>query len=177
MRIETQLAANGSIMHFITEDKLPISGAVEFDDAKSLRKSPLAESLFDLGGIESILITPDFISVTKNASAGWEDLKPQILAEIIDYLASGQEIIPGGDKPDAGEVVNNIKGLLSARVRPIIQKDGGDIEFMGFEKGVVYVKLSGKCVGCPHTHRTLKDGVEKILRTYVKEVVSVEKVN
>lgn len=44
-----------------------------------------------------------------------------------------------------------------------------------FENGIVYVELQGKCVGCPYSQRTLKDGVEKLLRTYIKEVIAVEK--
>ena len=175
MRVETKLLSeNDKIMHFITEEKLNIKGAVEFDDARSIRKSPLAERVFDIGGIEKILITSDGISVTKLEKAEWEELKPQILAEIIDYIASGEEIITNIDD-SIDDVIKNIKGLIDARIRPAVQKDGGDIAFRGFENGVVYVELLGKCVGCPYTQVTLKEGIEKVLKTYIDEVVSVEK--
>ena len=176
MRIETQITSDPNIMHFYPENKLAIESVEEFSDAKSIRRSPLAENIFDLSGICSILITPDFISITKEIDADWEELKPQILAEIIDFVAGGQDIMRNDGNTDK-DLVKNIKGLINARIRPIIQKDGGDIEFKEFKNGVVYVELSGKCVGCPYTQRTLKDGVEKILRTYIEEVVSVEKYN
>ena len=55
MRIETQLAADNNIMHFFAESGFPVKGSVEFSDAKSLRRSPLAENIFDLGGVTSVV--------------------------------------------------------------------------------------------------------------------------
>jgi len=172
MRIETQLAADNNIMHFFAESGFPVKGSVEFSDAKSLRRSPLAENIFDLGGVTSVVITPDCLSVTKEEGALWDDLKPQVLAEIMDFLSRGEAPVREGEET-AEDVVHNIVGLLNARIRPAIRKDGGDIVFRGFENGIVYVELQGKCVG--YSQRTLKDGVEKLLRTYIKEVIAVEK--
>ena len=174
MRIETQLAADNNILHFFAESGFPVKGSVEFSDAKSLRRSPLAENIFDLGGVTSVVITPDCLSVTKEEGALWDDLKPQVLAEIMDFLSRGEAPVREGEET-AEDVVHNIVGLLNARIRPAIRKDGGDIVFRGFENGIVYVELQGKCVGCPYSQRTLKDGVEKLLRTYIKEVIAVEK--
>mgnify|MGYP000215811076 FL=1 len=174
MRIETQLAADNNIMHFFAESGFPVKGSIEFSDAKSLRRSPLAENIFDLGGVTSVVITPDCLSVTKEESALWDNLKPQVLAEIMDFLSRGEAPVREGEET-AEDVVHNIVGLLNARIRPAIRKDGGDIVFRGFENGIVYVELQGKCVGCPYSQRTLKDGVEKLLRTYIKEVIAVEK--
>ena len=174
MRIETQLAADNNIMHFFAESGFPVKGSVEFSDAKSLRRSPLAENIFDLGGVTSVVITPDCLSVTEEEGALWDDLKPQVLAEIMDFLSRGEAPVREGEET-AEDVVHNIVGLLNARIRPAIRKDGGDIVFRGFENGIVYVELQGKCVGCPYSQRTLKDGVEKLLRTYIKEVIAVEK--
>lgn len=174
MRIETQLAADNNIMHFFAESGFPVKGSVEFSDAKSLRRSPLAENIFDLGGVTSVVITPDCLSVTKEEGALWDDLKPQVLAEIMDFLSRGEAPVREGEET-AEDVVHNIVGLLNARIRPAIRKDGGDIVFRGFENGIVYVELQGKCVGCPYSQRTLKDGVDKLLRTYIKEVIAVEK--
>ncbi len=174
MRIETQLAADNNIMHFFPESGFPIKGSMEFSDAKSLRRSPLAENIFDLGGITALVITPDCLSVTKDAQENWEDLKPQILAEIMDFLVKGEPLVHDSSISE-DDVVRNIVGLLNARIRPAIQKDGGDIAFRKFENGIVYVELQGKCVGCPYSQRTLKDGVERLLKTYIKEVIAVEK--
>ena len=63
------------------------------------------------------------------------------------------------------------------QIRPNIQMDGGDIELVKFEDGVVYIRFLGACVGCPISIFTLKAGIEETLRNHlseVKEVVAVE---
>jgi Fe-S cluster biogenesis protein NfuA len=62
------------------------------------------------------------------------------------------------------------------KVRPSLQADGGDVEFVDVEDGIVKVKLTGACAGCPMSQITLKMGIERILKREVpevKEVVSV----
>lgn len=63
-------------------------------------------------------------------------------------------------------------------IRPALQNDGGDIELIGVDEdsGTVTVKLVGACGGCPMSQMTLKNGVERILKEAVPEVVSVESV-
>lgn len=61
-------------------------------------------------------------------------------------------------------------------IRPALQADGGDIELVGVEGGVVKVKLTGACAGCPMSQMTLKGAVEKKIKEMVKEVERVEAV-
>ncbi len=62
-------------------------------------------------------------------------------------------------------------------IRPYIQRDGGDIELVEVEDdGLVKVRLSGACSGCPHAAVTLKMGVERALRERVPEVKEVVRV-
>lgn len=62
------------------------------------------------------------------------------------------------------------------RIRPALQADGGDVELIDVTDGVVSVRLTGACGGCPMATMTLKQGIERVLREQlpdVKEVVSV----
>jgi Fe-S cluster biogenesis protein NfuA len=61
-------------------------------------------------------------------------------------------------------------------IRPMLQADGGDIELVGVEGGVVKVKLRGACAGCPGAAMTLKMAVERRLKAKVPEVERVENV-
>jgi Fe-S cluster biogenesis protein NfuA len=66
-----------------------------------------------------------------------------------------------------------VKGALET-VRPSLQADGGDVEFVSLsEDGVVSVKLTGACGGCPHAQMTLKMGIERYLCEQVPEITSV----
>ncbi len=63
------------------------------------------------------------------------------------------------------------------RIRPALQRDGGDIELVDVEEnGIVRVRLTGACGGCPMSQMTLKQGVERIVKQLVPEVKAVESV-
>ena len=61
-------------------------------------------------------------------------------------------------------------------IKPQIQADGGDIDLVAVENNVVKVRLRGACVGCPMSALTLKQGVERVIKSKVPEVKSVEAV-
>ena len=61
-------------------------------------------------------------------------------------------------------------------LRPNLQADGGDIELLGVEKGIVKVKLKGACAGCPMSTMTIQWGVERFLKKKIPEIVKVEAV-
>ena len=63
-----------------------------------------------------------------------------------------------------------------AEIKPQIQADGGDIDLVAVENNTVKVRLRGACVGCPMSALTLKQGVERIIKSKVPEVKSVEAV-
>lgn len=73
------------------------------------------------------------------------------------------------------KIENKVKETL-AEIRPKIQADGGDIELVSIENGIVKVRLKGACVGCPMSALTLKQGVERTIKNRVPEVKSVEAV-
>jgi Fe-S cluster biogenesis protein NfuA len=60
------------------------------------------------------------------------------------------------------------------KIRPMLQADGGDVELVDVEDGVVKVRLQGACAGCPMSQMTLKNGIEKFLKKEIPEVKSVE---
>ncbi|PAT02684.1 hypothetical protein CI105_01620 [Candidatus Izimaplasma bacterium ZiA1] len=62
------------------------------------------------------------------------------------------------------------------KVRPYLQRDGGDVKYIKFEDGIVYVEMMGACVGCSALDSTLKDGIEAILLEEVPGIIGVENI-
>jgi len=60
------------------------------------------------------------------------------------------------------------------KIRPTLQADGGDVELVDVSDGVVKVRLTGACAGCPMSTMTLKMGVERILKEQIPEIKAVE---
>jgi Fe-S cluster biogenesis protein NfuA len=71
---------------------------------------------------------------------------------------------------------DKIKEVLD-EIRPTLQRDGGDVEYIGFNKGKVQIKLTGACQGCPFATITTKNGIERILKERIPEVSEVETIN
>ncbi|KAJ3286232.1 NifU-like protein 5, mitochondrial [Rhizoclosmatium sp. JEL0117] len=163
---------------------------IEFTSARAAMASPLAKRLFRIDGVKEVFLGPDFITVTKVDEAEWPLLKPDLYASIMDHYSSGQPVLAQDSgassavpadtviHPDDSETVAMIKELLDTRIRPTIQDDGGDVEFMGFneETGKVMLKLKGACRTCDSSVVTLKNGIENMLMHYVPEVTVVEQV-
>ena len=63
------------------------------------------------------------------------------------------------------------------KLRPYLQRDGGDIEYVDFKDGIVYVRMLGACAGCTMIDDTLKDGVEQILMEEVPGVLEVQNIS
>jgi Fe-S cluster biogenesis protein NfuA len=59
------------------------------------------------------------------------------------------------------------------KIRPMLQKDGGNVELIEIEDGIVKVRLQGACAGCPMSQMTLKNGIERLLKQEIPEVKSV----
>ena len=149
----------------------------------------MAAKLLNVDGVSSVFYGPDFITVTKASDANWAHIKPEVFSLITEVVTSGESIVntvertsaesaqEGGGEDTLGyneeddEVVGMIKELLETRIRPAIQEDGGDIEFRGFENGVVLLKLRGACRTCDSSTVTLKNGIESMLMHYVSHRV------
>ena len=74
------------------------------------------------------------------------------------------------------DVEKQVKTILN-KVRPYLQRDGGDVEFQKVEDGIVFIKLIGACVGCSSIDLTLKEGIEAILLEEVPGIIGVENVD
>ncbi|KAG0215774.1 hypothetical protein BGX28_008084 [Mortierella sp. GBA30] len=187
MFIQTDTTPNQDSLKFIPGVAvMPDSSTAEFLDARNAMGSPLAKKLFQIDGVRGVFFGPDFVTITKDQDAVWQLMKPDIYSAIMDFFASGQPIISESDGEgsnvhsdtmileDDSETVQMIKELLDTRIRPSIQDDGGDIEYRGFENGVVKLKLKGACRTCDSSTVTLKNGIENMLMHYVPEVTAVE---
>lgn len=72
--------------------------------------------------------------------------------------------------------INEIKKVLE-KIRPYIQRDGGDVEFVSFQDGIVSVRMLGACKDCIAVDDTIKDGIEAILQEEVEGVTKVIQVD
>ena len=145
--------------------------------------SPLAGQLLSVDGVTAVFYGSDYITITKDSSAEWGHVKPEVFSLITEAVSAGRPLVntvagtsAEGEQgvesdsltasDDDSEVVQMIKELLETRVRPAIQEDGGDIDYRGFNDGWVKLKLRGACRTCDSSTVTLRNGIESVSRPH-----------
>jgi len=179
--IQIETTPNPDSIKFLSEKTLSAIGTEEFKkDKLNEINIPFVKELLNFKGVELILLSEKFLSVKKTKDISWNELKPMVISHLNDYFEKNSEPIlkdnkkPVESKNNEDEIVNKIIEVLDTKIRPAVARDGGDIKFKSFENGVVKVQLQGSCSGCPSSLMTLKQGVQNLLKHYVKEVNSVE---
>lgn len=181
MFIQTETTPNPASLKFLPGREVLGSGTAEFRAAGEAERSPLAQRLFAVEGVDGVFLGADFITVT-SGGIDWQHLKPAVLGTIMEHFMSGHPVVldaasdaDGDEFFDAAdaETVATIKELIETRVRPAVAQDGGDITFHGYRDGVVFLNMRGACAGCPSSTATLKHGIENLLRHFVPDVQEI----
>ena len=177
--IQTETTPNPDSLKFLSENVISAAGTEEFHKSKKNEiTNPFIKELLNFSGVELVLVSDNFLTVKKEKNASWDSLKPMIISQLNDYFEKTKDPILTDKikekKSDENETISKIKDVLDTKIRPAVARDGGDIKFKSFDNGVVKVELQGACSGCPSSIMTLKQGVQNLLKHYVKEVNSVE---
>lgn len=192
--VYAEMTPNPSTMKFVVNKYLLGTGdSAEFNSKKETKGfSPLAEELFNLPFVDGVFIASNFVAITKTDNLSWDFITMELREFIKNWIQEGKEILlqlpPKVSEPSTSEkntapkkeympseYDQTIIDLLEEYVRPGVERDGGSIEYCGFEDGTVTVVLRGACSGCPHSTATLKGGIETLLKEKlpaVREVVA-----
>lgn len=104
----------------------------------------------------------DYLSVGKSDEIDWAELKPMVFEKIENFYSSGSKLFDESNIPkdtmvneNDSETVAFIKEIIETRIRPTVQEDGGDIEFIDFseESGLVQIAMKGSCTNCPSSSK------------------------
>ncbi len=183
----TEQTPNPESLKFVT-NRMLYEGTADFQESEVAEEwSPLAKELFDLPYVKGVYICNNFVTVTKEPNFNWEDLMLNLKNQIKSYVEEEKPIVNEGYEEvkkkwemeneefsgDDADIVVKIKDMLKTYVQPAVEMDGGNIEFKGFENGVVTLVMQGACSGCPASSVTLKSGIEGMLKRMVPQVKEV----
>ena len=179
MNIETELTPNPETLKFIVSKEYIFQKGIEIKNEKEAEKFKFSKDFFQLKGIKRIFIGENFIAITKEKNITWNYLKTKVLMFTLDFISLNKiliekQIIKKDKKKNRKNKISmDIEKIIDEKVRPAVARDGGDIIFESFDKGIVYLTLKGACVGCPSSTATLKQGIENLLMHYFSEVKEV----
>ncbi len=194
VNIYAEITPNPKTMKFVADVYLvQANSSFEFKDPDDVKNSPLLERLFNFPFVQSIFVSDNFISVTKNDLVEWDDITLELREYIQDYLRKNNSLftienpeifdhqsqhkIESEELYDEvvaqNETEQKIMDILEEYVKPAVAQDGGNIVFKSFNEGVLKVSMKGSCNGCPSSSVTLKSGIQQLFARMMPEVREV----
>jgi len=184
--IYTELTPNPETLKFVTNKLLYPGKSADFLTEESASGSPLARQLFAFPFIKSVFIASNFVTLTKTDDIeNWQDVTSSLKQFLKDYLEEGNPVIneeilakrkvesSNVVMADDTDIVKRIKELLENYVKPAVEMDGGAIQFVSYNDGIVNLHMQGACSGCPSSMITLKAGIENMMKKMIPEVKEV----
>jgi Fe-S cluster biogenesis protein NfuA len=163
---------------FIFNFDIVKSGSKEIKLINDCNGIKFAERLFKTINPELIYIDTNFITIKKNTTKNWDEIKEEILKILSEEISTNFEPLVFEKSIEfKDEISKRIEEVLNEKIRPAVAMDGGDIQLKSYKDGVAEVMLKGSCAGCPSSAVTLKQGVERMIKHYVPEVNSVTAVS
>jgi Fe-S cluster biogenesis protein NfuA len=175
---------NPGVLKFVC-NKVLVPSLYEFTSIEEAKPSPLATALFQFPFIKNIFMEKNFISITKFDIIEWEEITLQLREFIKSFVEEGKAIL-NDDAPQKlkktekaseqkfealDDTSKNIINILEEYIKPAVESDGGNIEFISYDATTkkVEVLLQGACSGCPSSTFTLKSGIENMLKEMLSD--------
>lgn len=164
---------NPATCKFTVDRPVYSGGAAYFKDRESAVHAPLAQRIFEISEVETLLIAENQVTVTKSGTDPWPVVGKRIGAKIREHIRSNDPAVSDrylSAAPAESEIRNRVQDLLEKEINPALGMHGGWVELVDVKKNSVYLRLGGGCQGCGSAHMTLKMGIEKVIREQIPEV-------
>ncbi len=165
-----------STCRFIVDRAVYPDGSVYFGEKMRAAGSPLAEKIFEIDGVQTVLIQDSVVTVSASTSGNWTPVAKQVGVAIRAVLASGEkpvadDVLANMPAPDA--IRQKVLDVLNNEINPAVAAHGGWVELIDVKGNEVFIKMGGGCQGCGMADVTLKQGVEKSIRLAIPEVGAI----
>ncbi len=173
----------------VSTSLLPLGEQRHYTRAADATDSPLAQAIFEAGGIASVALDSIYITVLMEEQADWDGIHQRLPGMIRKFFAAGGQAVQAAT-PDASqkrykfgfkqvtahpreEQMRLVQELFDKEVNPAVASHGGYFNLLDVQNNTVYVELGGGCQGCGMANVTLRQGVEARLREVLPEMVAL----
>jgi Fe-S cluster biogenesis protein NfuA len=170
---------NKNALKFILKEPLTWGVARSYDNAEAAKDDPLASALFDIDHVTNVFYIDQWITVTQDGEANWQDLAREIADPIRAAPAataqSAETVAAASNElanlsPEDQLRLEKINVLLDEEVRPYLQSDGGDLHILGLEGNILRIHYQGACGTCPSSISGTLRGIENMLKTIEPDI-------
>ncbi|MDP1559303.1 MAG: NifU family protein [Nitrosomonas sp.] len=170
---------NKNALKFILKEPLTWGITYSYDTADEAIDDPLASALFDIDHVTNVFYIDNWITVTQDGEANWQDLAREIAdpiraapaasAQSKKVVAEANETLANLSQEDQ-QRLEKINVLLDEEVRPFLQNDGGDLYVLGLEDNVLRIHYQGACGTCPSAITGTLRGIEQLLKAIEPDI-------
>ena len=171
IKITGEPSRGGDRCSFMVDRPLLPAESAHFASPEVAAQSPLAAELLAVPGVSSVLIADNTVTVGADHPVDWPALG---IGQVIrKHIRSGAPIVASDyfdALPSEGDLKWAIRDLLEREINPAVAQHGGYVELIDVKKNNVYLRLGGGCQGCGAADVTLKQGIEKAIRSLAPAV-------
>lgn len=164
---------SNAICNFTIDRPVYLDSSFYFANRERAVGSPLAERLFGIPTVSSVLISHDRVVVNKTGREEWPMTGRQIGAAIREHIATGLPAVADELRetiPPADVIRQRVQEVIDTRINPSVAAHGGRVGLIGVQGNSIFIQLGGGCQGCGQANVTLKQGIEVEIRAAVPEV-------
>jgi len=167
---------DNSTCRFVVDRPLYPDGSAFFGNKERASGSGLAEKLFVIDGVSSVLIQDNVVTVNAATGGNWMPIAKQVGITIREVVGSGEKAVSDtvlSSIPDADAIKKRVQSVLDQEINPAVAAHGGWVELIDVKRNEVFIRMGGGCQGCGMADVTLKQGVEKSIRQAIPEVGAI----
>ncbi len=176
IKITAEPSLDPRICKFIVDQPVCPGRSINCRKKEMAEGSPLLEALFEIEGVREVLVSEDAITVAKSTDDEWQAIGKQIGSLLRALIISGKPLIPDDFKmevPVVGDLFRQMQQIVETKINPGIASHGGRMELVDIKGTSVYIRMSGGCLGCGAANITLKQGIERTIRSSFPEVTEI----
>lgn len=165
---------NRNALKFILKEPLTWGIARSYDNADAAKDDPLASALFDIDHVTNVFYIDQWITITQDGEANWQDLArevadpiraaPAASAQSAETVSTAHSALAELSEEDQARL-EKINILLDEEIRPYLQHDGGDLHVIGLDGNILRIHYQGACGTCPSSISGTLRGIENLLKS------------
>ncbi len=176
IEITAEPSLDPRVCKFIVDRPIYPGRTVDCRRKEMARGSPLLEALFEIEGVREVLVSEDSVTVAKSTGDEWKTMGKRIGSVIRELIGSEKPLIPDDfrlEVPAREDLFNQVQKVIETKINPGVGAHGGHVELVDVKGTSVYIRMSGGCLGCGAAGITLKQGIERTIRSAFPEVTEV----
>ncbi|MCC5796277.1 MAG: NifU family protein [Methylophaga sp.] len=168
---------NPNAKKFVLKEPLTFGSSYSFDNAQQAQDNPLVSALFEIKHITNIFYVYNWLTVTQDGGASWDDLEQKVSAQIESASAADAQVTEAiaaettdGRSQEQQERFVAINSLIDTKIRPALRGDGGDLKVVSLTENELSIHYQGACGSCPSSIAGTLRGIENLVRTIEPDI-------